>query len=225
MKCFVTGATGFIGCNLLHRLHAMGHEVRALIRESADLKGLKGAVYQQVTGDFSDPNFLEKSMKGCDWVFHVGASYHLWMKDYKPMYAANVDGTRHVLEAAWKAGCRRIVYTSTVGCVGLSKFTNGSWQPTTEDAAVSEEQMSNHYKLSKWKAERVALDLSLKGAPVVIVNPSAPIGPRDVKPTPTGQVIVDFLNRKMPAYMDTGLNWVHVSDVVQGHILAAENIV
>ena len=145
-----------------------------------------------------------------------------WLRDYSPMYAANVEGTRNVIEAAAEAGCSRIVYTSTVGCIGLPKAVNGTVTPTDEDTPVAEAQMSNHYKISKWRAEKVALQLAKKGLPVVIVNPTAPIGPRDVKPTPTGQIIVDFLNRKMPAYLDTGLNWVHVRDVVVGHILAAE---
>lgn len=222
MKCLVTGASGFVGSNLVHELNAQGHEVLALIRESADLKGLEKADYTAIQGDFSDRTALEKSMRGCDWVFHVGASYHLWMKDYKPMYTANVDGTGNVLEAAWNAGCSRIVYTSTVGCIGLPKRDNGQWKPADETASTTEAQMSNHYKLSKYKAEQLALSLASSGAPIVIVNPSAPIGPLDVKPTPTGQVIVDFLKRKMPAYMDTGLNWVHVRDVARGHILAAE---
>jgi len=138
------------------------------------------------------------------------------------MYSANVEGTRNVIEAAAGAGCARIVYTSTVGCIGLPKEVNGNVKPTDETTPVSETKMSNHYKLSKWRAEVVAGELAAKGAPVIIVNPSAPIGPRDVKPTPTGQVLVDFLNRKMPAYLDTGLNWVHVRDVAIGHILAAE---
>jgi dihydroflavonol-4-reductase len=138
------------------------------------------------------------------------------------MYAANVDGTRNVIEAAVAAGCARIIYTSTVGCIGLPREVNGVVTPTDETTPVSEAQMSNPYKLSKWKAEVVARELAAKGAPVIIVNPSAPVGPRDVKPTPTGQVIVDFLNRRMPAYLDTGLNWVHVRDVAVGHILAAE---
>lgn len=139
------------------------------------------------------------------------------------MYAANVQGTRNVIQAAAKAGCQRIVYTSTVGCIGLpKKGLDGKVTATDENTPVTEAQMSNHYKRSKWRAEQVALELAGKGLPVVIVNPSAPVGPRDVKPTPTGQVIVDFLNRAMPAYLDTGLNWVHVRDVVVGHILAAE---
>lgn len=138
------------------------------------------------------------------------------------MYAANVGGTRNVLEAAAEVGCSRIVYTSTVGCIGLPRSGSGELKPTDETTPVSASQMTNDYKRSKWDAEQIALQLAAKGAPVVIVNPSAPVGPRDVKPTPTGKVIVDFLNRQMPAYIDTGLNWVHVSDVAIGHILAAE---
>ena len=161
-------------------------------------------------------------MRGCDWVFHVAASYHLWLRDYAPMYAANVDGTRNVIEAAMAAGCSRIIYTSTVGCIGLPTGVNGDLTPTDEATPVSEAQMTNHYKLSKWRAEVVARNLAAKGAPVVIVNPSAPVGPRDSKPTPTGQIVLDVLNRAMPAYIDTGLNFVHVRDVAVGHILAAE---
>jgi dihydroflavonol-4-reductase len=222
MKCFVTGASGFIGGNLVQELNARGHSVRALMRANADTRGLEGAEFERVAGDVSDRAALAQGMRGCDWCFHVAASYHLWLRDYAPMYAANVEGTRHVLEAAAQAGCSRIVYTSTVGCIGLPREVNGSLTPTDENTPVSESQMSNHYKLSKWRAEVVARDLAAKGLPIVIVNPSAPVGPRDVKPTPTGQVIVDFLNRAMPAYLDTGLNWVHVRDVAIGHILAAE---
>ncbi|MEP6662103.1 MAG: hopanoid-associated sugar epimerase [Verrucomicrobiota bacterium] len=228
MKCFVTGASGFIGANLVHELNARGHEVKALLRRASDLRGLEDATFERVDGDVSDKEKLQSEMRGCDWCFHVAASYHLWLRDYQPMYAANVEGTRHVLEAAGNAGCSRIVYTSTVGCIGLPGKNSGIRNqesgliPTDEAAPVSEAQMSNHYKISKWRAEVVARELAAKGLPVVIVNPSAPIGPRDVKPTPTGQVIVDFLNRQMPAYLDTGLNWVHVRDVAIGHILAAE---
>jgi dihydroflavonol-4-reductase len=223
MKCFVTGASGFIGANLVHELVGRGHQVKALLRPNSDTRGLAGVEYQRIDGDVTDQDSLRKGLKGVDWCFHVAASYHLWLKDYKPMYAANVEGTRNVLEAAGKAGCARIVYTSTVGCIGLPKAVDGRVVPTDETTPVSEAQMSNHYKRSKWQAEQVALELARKGLPIVIVNPSAPVGPRDVKPTPTGQVIVDFLNRKMPAYLDTGLNWVHVRDVAIGHILAAEN--
>jgi dihydroflavonol-4-reductase len=222
MNCFVTGAAGFIGANLVHELRGRGHTVRALLRRGSDGRGLTGAEFERVEGDLSDRAFLQKAMQGCDWCFHVAASYHLWLRDYRPMYAANVDGTRHVVEAAAAAGCQRIVYTSTVGCIGLPRSVNGAITPTDETAPVSETQMSNHYKRSKWQAEQLVLELARKGLPVVIVNPSAPVGPRDVKPTPTGKVIVDFVNRQMPAYLDTGLNWVHVRDVAVGHLLAAE---
>jgi dihydroflavonol-4-reductase len=222
MRCFVTGASGFIGANLVHELVARGHKVKALLRPGSDTRGLAGADYERVEGDISDRVRLKEAIFGCDWCFHVAASYHLWLKDYKPMYAANVEGTRNVLESAASAGCSRIVYTSTVGCIGYPLVNEGRINPSDETVPVSEAQMTNHYKRSKWQAEEAAIQLARKGLPVVIVNPSAPVGPRDTKPTPTGQVIVDFLNRKMPAYLDTGLNWVHVRDVAVGHILAAE---
>ena len=222
MNCFVTGASGFIGANLVHELVVRGHRVKALLRPGADLGGLAGASFEHVEGDVSDRTRLKQALSGCEWCFHVAASYHLWLRDYRPMYAANVQGTRNVLEAAAAAGCKRIVYTSTVGCIGLPKSAHGQITATDETSPASESQMSNHYKRSKWQAERVGLELAGRGLPVVIVNPSAPVGPRDVKPTPTGQVIVDFLNRALPAYLDTGLNWVHVRDVAIGHILAAE---
>jgi dihydroflavonol-4-reductase len=222
MKCFVTGASGFIGANLVHELVARGHSVKALLRAGSDTRGLTGVDYERVEGDVSDRAPLKEAMFGCDWCFHVAASYHLWLKDYKPMYAANVEGTRNVLEIAAAAGCSKIVYTSTVGCIGYPTSVDGRITPSDETVPVSEAQMTNHYKLSKWQAERVAIQFARNGLPIVIVNPSAPVGPCDVKPTPTGQVIVDFLNRKMPAYLDTGLNWVHVQDVAIGHVLAAE---
>ncbi len=222
MKCFVTGASGFIGSNLVQELNRRGHRVKALLRPGADLRGLAGAEFERVTGDLGDRQKLTEAMRGCDWCFHLAASYHLWLRDYAPMYAANVDGTRHVLEAAVAAGCSRIIHTSTVGCIGLPRANNGSLVPTDETAWAAEAHLNTHYKRSKWRAEQVALELAQRGAPVVIVNPSAPVGPRDVRPTPTGKVILDFVNRAMPAYLDTGLNWVHVRDVAVGHILAAE---
>jgi dihydroflavonol-4-reductase len=222
MNCFVTGASGFIGANLVHELVARGHRVKALLRPGSDERGLRGAEFERVRGELTDSERLRTLMAGSDWCFHVAASYHLWLRDYAPMYAANVEGTRAVLQAAAAAGCSRIVYTSTVGCIGLPDPAKHPLTPTDETAAASLEQMSNHYKRSKWQAEQAALELARKGLPIVLVNPSAPVGPRDVKPTPTGKVIVDFLNRAMPAYLDTGLNWVHVRDVAIGHILAAE---
>jgi len=222
MNCFVTGCSGFIGANLVHELVAQGHTVKALLRPGADRRGTANIPFEAIAGDLADPEGLERAMRGCDWCFHVAASYHLWLPDYRPMYAANVDGTRHVLTAAARAGVSRIVYTSTVGCIGLPNPGHSPVTPTNEETPVAEGQMSNHYKRSKWQAELVARDLASQGLPIVIVNPSAPVGPRDVKPTPTGKVIVDFLNRAMPAYLETGLNWVHVRDVAIGHILAAE---
>ena len=222
MNCFVTGASGFIGANLVRELAARGHRVKALLRPGADARGLAGADYEAVPGDLSQRDLLEKAMRGCDWCFHAAASYHLWLPDYAPMYAANVEGTRNVIQAAAAAGCRRIVHTSTVGCIALPRESGGELIPGDEAAPVSAAQMRNHYKRSKWQAEEAARQLAAQGAPVVIVNPSAPVGPLDVKPTPTGRNILDFLNRKLPGYVDTGLNWVHVRDVAAGHILAAE---
>lgn len=222
MKCFVTGGSGFIGSNLVRELVARGHEVKVLVRPSSDLRALDGVRCERIEGNLTDRAFLAKVMHGCDWCFHVAAVYALWMRDYTPMHVANVSGTRAVLEAAIDAGCSRIVHTSTVGCIGLPRERGGRIVPSDETAQASWSRMTNEYKRSKWRAENIAYSLAAKGAPIVIVNPSAPVGPWDVKPTPTGQMIVDFLNRRMPAYVDTGLNWVHVRDVAIGHILAAE---
>ena len=222
MTSFVTGATGFVGSNLVHELQSRGHAVKALLRAGSDSRGLDGADYERVEGDLSDENLLRNAMQGCDWCFHAAASYHLWLPDYTPMYESNVAGTRNVLNAAAAAGCKRIIYTSTVGCIGLPKCQNGLLKPSDENSPVDPHHLSGHYKKSKWEAEQVVLDMVKNGLQAVIVNPSAPVGPRDIKPTPTGKVIVDFLNRKMPAYLDSGLNWVHVRDVAIGHILAAE---
>jgi len=223
MNCFVTGASGFIGANLVHELVLRGHKVRVLLRPGADTRGIEGVDCERVQGDILDVDGCAKAMRGCDWCFHAAASYFLWMRDYAPMFAANVDGTRNVLQAAVNAGCSRIVYTSTVGCIGLPQSFRGTVaKPTDETARLNPTHLANPYKISKYRAEKIALQSAQNGVPVVIVNPSAPVGPRDVKPTPTGQVIVDFLNGRMPAYLDTGLNWVHVKDVAIGHILAAE---
>ena len=223
MKCFVTGATGFIGSNLVRELIAQGHSVKALLRPKADERALAGLNFERVIGDILDRKLLEKEIEGSDWCFHVAASYHLWMRNYASMYEVNVEGTRNVIEAAGKVGCNRIVYTSSVGCIGTARYAVGKWIPADETERCTEADMKTDYKRSKFLAEAVAWDLfRKKGLPVIIVNPTAPVGPGDVKPTPTGRVIVDFLNRKLPAYVDTGLNWVHVRDVAAGHILAAE---
>ncbi|MCP5516012.1 MAG: NAD-dependent epimerase/dehydratase family protein [Verrucomicrobiales bacterium] len=223
MKCFVTGASGFVGANLVQALTARGHTVKALIRPDSDRSGLAGAAYEAVGADLQDRPALTAALRGCDWCFHVAASYHLWLPDYAPMYAANVEGTRSVLTAAADAGCQRIVYTSTVGCLALPEQGPEGVIPADESRTAPLEQVvKNPYKHSKWLGEEVARELAGQGMPVVIVNPSAPVGPRDSKPTPTGQIILDFLRRRLPAYLDTGLNWVHVRDVAEGHILAAE---
>jgi len=222
MKCFVTGASGFIGSNLVRELLARGHRVKALLRSGNNIRALSGLGFERVTGDLSDRELLKREITGCDWCFHAAASYHLWLRDYSTMYATNVEGTRNVIEAAGSAGCKRIIFTSTVGCIGLPPMVNGAVIPADEFASVPEAQLTSPYKRSKWQAEEVAANLARQGLPVIIVNPSAPIGPHDAKPTPTGRIIVDFLNRELPAYLDTGLNWVHVRDVAVGHILAAE---
>jgi dihydroflavonol-4-reductase len=222
MNCFVTGASGFIGSNLVHELATRGHDVKAMLRPASDARGLAGAKYEPVEADVGDRQRLKELMFECDWCFHVAASYALWLRDYRSMYATNIEGTRNVLEAAAAVGCTRIVYTSTVGCIGLPQMEDGKLVPSDETVAVAKGQMSNHYKRSKWQAEQVAVQLARNGLPVIIVNPTAPVGPRDLKPTPTGKIIVDYLNREMPAYIDTGLNFVHVRDVAVGHILAAE---
>ncbi len=222
MRCFVTGASGFVGSNLVHALNRQGHSVKGLLRQGSDRRGLAGAEFKPVHAELLDRAALAKAMKGCDWCFHVAASYHLWLPDYASMYAANVEGTRNVLLAAKDAGCKRIVYTSTVGCLALPQEEDGEVRAVDEsETAPATQVASNPYKHSKWLAEEIARGLAREGCPIVIVNPSAPVGPRDVKPTPTGKVILDFMNRAMPAYLDTGLNWVHVRDVAEGHILAA----
>jgi dihydroflavonol-4-reductase len=222
MKCFVTGASGFIGSHLVRELLARKHQVKALVRPGSDRHGLAGTEAELVTGDISDPQLLRREMEGCDWCFHCAASYHLWLPNYKPMYATNVEGTFNVISAAGRAGCQRIVHTSTVGCIGLPQEVNGDVMPSMETDIIADTDLKNDYKRSKWQAELIAVKFVREGLPVVIVNPSAPIGPGDLKPTPTGQIIVDYLNRALPAYMETGLNWVHVRDVAIGHILAAE---
>lgn len=149
---------------MVQELAARGHRVKALLRPGADLRGLKGTDYEAAPGDLARRDLLERAMRGCDWCFHVAASYHLWLRDYAPMYAANVEGTRHVIQAAAAAGCRRIVYTSTVGCIGLPRESGGKIIPTDEDAPVSAAQISNHYKRSKWQAEEVARQLAAQGS-------------------------------------------------------------
>ncbi len=214
----VTGGTGFVGANVVRELLRAGATVRVLARAGGERRALAGLPVEIAEGDLRDPPSMRRAVAGAATVFHVAADYRLWAPDPRALYATNVEGTRGLLEAAAAAGVRRIVYTSTVGALGLPK----SGEPGTEDTPVTLADMVGPYKRSKFLAEQVALEFAHAGAPVVIVNPSAPVGPWDVKPTPTGQMIVDFLEGRMFGSLDTGLNVVHVRDVARGHLLAAE---
>ena len=188
--------------------------MRALCRPASQLRELD---VERVEGDLRDPDSLRRAVEGCELVFHVAADYRLWSKHPADLYASNVDGTRNVLEAAARAKVERVVYTSTVGCIGMPAGRSGD-----EQTPVSIADMAGHYKRSKWLAEQVALEKAAAGLPVVIVNPTAPVGDHDWKPTPTGKIIVDFLRNKLPAFVDTGLNLVDARDTAIGHLLAAE---
>ena len=210
----VTGASGFLGWHVAHSLTARGERVRALVRPTSKLQDLD---VEPVTGDLRDPASLERAVTGCTLVFHVAADYRLWSRHPRELYDSNVGGTRNLLSAAQKAGVERFVYTSTVGCIGVPPNGIGD---ETQPCTLAE--MSGDYKRSKFQAEQVALEFARGGFPVVIVNPTAPIGDHDFKPTPTGQIILDFITGRMPAYIDTGLNLVDARDVAAGHLLAAE---
>jgi len=207
----VTGASGFVGWHVARLLIERGHKVKALVRNNSRVPDLE---VELVTGDLRDPASLETAASGCGVVYHVAADYRLWSKHPEELYQSNVDGTRNMLAAAEAAGVERVVYTSTVGCIGMP---DGD-----EQTPVSLDDMTGAYKRSKFMAEQVALEFAAKGLPVVIVNPTAPMGDHDFKPTPTGQMVVDFLKGAMPAYIDTGLNVVNVRDVAEGHLLACE---
>jgi len=210
----VTGASGFIGWHIARLLGERGHKVRALVRPSSKLRELEA---EPVTGDLRDAASLDRAVAGCGLVFHVAADYRLWARNPGELYESNVEGTRHVLEAARKGGVERVVYTSTVGCIGVPKDGLGD-----ETVPVTLEEMTGAYKRSKFLAERVALDFAASGFPVVVVNPTAPVGDHDVKPTPTGRIVLDFLKGALPAFIDTGLNLVDVRDTAEAHLLAAE---
>lgn len=212
----VTGASGFLGWHVARNLLAKGLKVKALVRPSSKLIDLDGV--ERVTGDLRDPASLRQAVDGCELVFHVAADYRLWAKDESEMYRSNVDGTRNLLSAARQSGVSRIVYTSTVGCIGMHDGVLGN-----ESSPVSIADMKGAYKRSKFLAEEVALAAAREGLPVVIVNPTAPVGSHDVKPTPTGKMVLDFLRRKMPAFIDTGLNIVDASETAEGHWLACEH--
>jgi dihydroflavonol-4-reductase len=211
----VTGATGFIGWHVARELLESGFRVRALVRPESRLRELDA---ETVCGDLRDPESLARAAAGCCLTFHVAADYRLWAKNPEQLYRSNAAGTRNMLAAARNAGVERFVYTSTVGCIGVPQHGVGD-----ELQPVGLEEMAGAYKRSKFLAEEAALEYAASGFPVVIVNPTAPVGDRDVKPTPTGKVVVDFLRGAMPAYLDTGLNFVDVWDVAKGHLLAAEH--
>jgi len=217
MKVFITGATGFIGASLTRVLLAEGHAVKALVRPGTDLRNLNGLDIELCRGDLRDRDSLLKGLEGCDTLFHAAADYRLWTRKPADMYDINVGGTGNILEAALERGVSRTVYTSSVGTLG----NPGDGTPGDEATPVTLAAMVGHYKRSKFLAERIAESFVAKGLPLVIVNPSTPVGPLDIKPTPTGRIIVDFLNRRMPAYLDTGLNIIDVEDCARGHLLAA----
>jgi dihydroflavonol-4-reductase len=214
----VTGGTGFVGSHVVRALLARGDAVRCLARPGGRRDNLAGLQVEIAEGDLTDHASLVPAMKGVKTVYHVAADYRLWVRDRDELYKANVGGTYNVLHAASEAGVSRIVYTSSVAALGLT--ADGS--PANESTPVVRDRIIGHYKKSKYDAERVAISWAARGLPVVIVNPSTPVGERDIKPTPTGQMIVDFLNRRMPAYVDTGLNLIDVRDVAAAHLLAAE---
>jgi dihydroflavonol-4-reductase len=218
MLAFVTGATGFLGSHVARVLSEQGAELRLLVRPTSNLKNLQGLKADRATGDLRDAASLEKAMSGCDTVFHVAADYRLWVRDPTAMYRSNVAGTRAILEAARKSGVRRMVYTSSVGTIG---FTSDG-KPADEDSPVALADMIGHYKRSKFMAEQIALEAGRSGLHVVTVNPTTPVGEQDVKPTPTGRIVLDFLKRKFPAYVETGLNLVDVRECARGHIMALE---
>jgi dihydroflavonol-4-reductase len=219
MRAFVTGATGFVGSHVAEQLAAEGAQLRLLVRPTSRLENVAGlANAERVIGDLRDAESLRSRMEGCDALFHVAADYRLWTKHPEEMYQANVVGTEALLRAAHEAGVRRVVYCSSVATMGFK--SDGT--VVNEDTPVSEADMIGHYKRSKWQAEQVAIAAARRGQEVVIVNPTTPMGERDIKPTPTGRIIVDFLNGNFPAYMDTGMNVVDVRAVARAHILAFE---
>jgi dihydroflavonol-4-reductase len=218
MKTLVTGGTGFVGANVVRALLKRGVEVRALVRPRSDTRNLDSLEVELVAGDLRDRGSLEAALHGCDILYHVAAMYALWARNPREIYDSNVTGTINILEAAGQAGVQKIVYTSSVATIGLPK--DGT--PGTEEVPLPPEDMVSDYKRSKYLAEQEVLKYAQRGLPVVIVNPSFPVGAWDVKPTPSGQIIVNFLRGKIPAYVDTGLNVVDVEDVAIGHVMAAE---
>ena len=218
MKVFLTGATGFVGSHVARAYSSEGAQLRLLTRNSSNLASIEGLDAETVTGDLRHPETLHSALAGCDALVHVAADYRLWVPEPADMYKANVDGTRELLRMAREAGIRRVVYTSSVATMGFTK----TGTVVDERTPVSEAAMIGHYKRSKWLAEQEAIAAARAGQHVMILNPTTPIGPLDRKPTPTGRIVVDFLNRKFPAYVDTGLNLVDVDEVARMHVVALE---
>jgi dihydroflavonol-4-reductase len=222
MTTLVTGASGFVGSHVARQLVAAGEPVRVLVRGTSRLEVLNDLAIERMEGDLRDAESIARAMKGVRRVFHVAADYRLWARNPDEIYDSNVGGTRRVLEAAAREGVSRIVYTSTVATIAVQQPSKADEGLPDESTPATVDQMIGHYKRSKFLAEEEARKAAAAGLPVVIVNPTTPVGPGDWKPTPTGRIIVDFLNGKMPAYVDTGLNLVAVEDVAAGHLLAAE---
>ncbi len=218
MKCFVTGATGFLGTHVARQLLADGAELRLLVRQTSRLDNIADIPAERIIGDLRDQDSLRKGMSGCDFVFHVAADYRLWSLNHQELYDSNVEGTRNILAAARDSGVRRVIYTSSVATMGFGN--NG--RLTDEKSPVTLSNMIGDYKRSKFMAEQLVLEAGRNGQNVVMVNPTTPVGECDIKPTPSGQIILDFLRRKFPAYVDTGLNLVDVVDCARGHLLAME---
>ena len=218
MRVFVTGATGFVGGHVARAYAAAGAELRLLTRRTSNTGGLEGTAGERVVGDLREAESLRTALRGCDALVHVAADYRLWVRDPKEMYAANVEGTRELLRIAREEGVPKVVYTSSVATMGFQK--DGTI--VDELTPVSVNDMIGHYKRSKYMAEQEAIAAARAGQHVMILNPTTPIGPGDAKPTPTGRIIVDFLNRKFPAYVDTGLNLVDVGEVARMHVRALE---
>jgi dihydroflavonol-4-reductase len=218
MRALVTGATGFVGAAVARVLLRAGWQVRALLRAGSDRRNLEALAVEPAVGDLSDAASLEQALAGCGALFHVAAEYRLWTADPASLYRSNVEGTRTLLEAARRAGLVRIVYTSSVATLGV----RADGLPADEQTTAQLSDMIGHYKRSKFLAEQWVLQAAGSGLPVIVVNPSTPVGPGDIKPTPTGRVVLDAANGRMPAYVDTGLNIVHVDDVAEGHLLAFE---
>jgi dihydroflavonol-4-reductase len=218
MKVFITGATGFVGSHVARALVVRGADLRLLVRSTSRTDNIADLHAEVATGDLRDPESLKKAMAGCEFVFHVAADYRLWVRDPEQMYRSNVEGTRAIIRAARECGIRRVIYTSSVATMGFTR----EGHIAREDSPVSIKEMVGHYKRSKFMAEQIALEAGRGGANVVVVNPTTPIGEYDIKPTPTGRIVVDFLKRKFPAYVDTGLNLADVREVARGHLLAME---